>query len=262
MQKYVGCIECLTINYVSPQVLGWARVAPLSCILLSQKRDRKAKHKEADNPTPLPVDPIICNVDSSAGNAERRCELQAGPQNSSKKYMPLSQLTVSCSHTIAEARQPEWSVFNAMKNNLSHLLLEEKIEDGGTPLQPYHQPNVPENRSSRPPKHTRRPNSKVLPIKNFIFLPPINSVQKAKGQLCSRMKAPEDALEENCCTFDKRSDTRGLRLEHVADQEFPIYTSTLTAKYQTCQHHRFSDVNVSLPKRHRVKMSSKPDIVH
>ncbi|KAM7406215.1 hypothetical protein PAMP_000605 [Pampus punctatissimus] len=256
-------------------VCGWARVAPLSCILLPQKRDWKPKYKEPDNPTPLSVDPTMCNVDSSVSNAEPRCELHVGSHNIFKKSMPLNQQMGSCSQTAVEALQPdapEWSVLSAMQKNMAHLLLDKKIEEEGalreTRLQPHHLSSKypgSENRPTRPQKHSQRPNNTVVPIKNFTFLPPIKSPQlnpeKASGQLCSGKKAPEgETLEENFYMFDKKSSTRGSRVD--SNPELPTYTAAVTSKHRTCQHNHYllSAGSVSIPSRYQVPMSSKADI--
>ncbi|XP_067447155.1 uncharacterized protein si:ch73-103b9.2 [Thunnus thynnus] len=256
-------------------VRGWARVAPLSCIFLPQKRDWKPKSKEPDNLTPLSVDPTIRNVDSSAGNAEPRSELQVGPPNSLKKSIPLNQQTGTCSHTTAAAPQPnppERPALGAMQKNMSHLLVDEKIEEEGalreTSLQPHHLPSkYPSNRPTKPQKHSHRSNNTMVPIKNFTFLPPINSPhvnpQRVSGQLCSGKKAPEgETLEENCYMFDKRSSTRGSRMD--SNPELPTYAAAPTSKHRTCQYNPYllSTGSVSIPKRFQVPMSSKPDIVH
>ncbi|XP_044047129.1 uncharacterized protein C16orf46 homolog [Siniperca chuatsi] len=247
-------------------VQGWARVAPLSCILLTQKRYRKPRHKEADNPTPLSVDPTIPNADSSASIAEHNCESHVGQHNSFKKTMLLHQHPGSWSNTAVAALQKdasEWPV-------------EEKTEGEGTlrdtPLQPHHLSSkyfVSENRPTKPQKHSHRPNSTVVPIKNFTFLPPIKSPhwnpQKVSVQLCSDKKAPDgETIEENCFMFDKMSRTRGTRVDLVANPELPTYSAALTSKYRSYQHnpHLFSAVSVSVPKRYQVPMSSKPDTVH
>lgn len=259
------------------QVRGWDRVAPLSCIFLPQKKDWKPKNKESDNPTPSAVDPANRNVDSSASNAEPKCELHLGPHNSVKKSMPLSQQLGTCTPTASTALQPdapEWPVLSAMQKNLSHLLLDKKIEEEGalreTSLHPHPlslKYPVSENRPTKPQKHSHRPNNTVVPIKNFTFLPPIISphlnTQRASGQLCSGKKAPEgETLEENCYMFDKKSGTRGSRVD--SNSELPNHIANLTSKHRTCQHNHYllSAGSVAIPKRYQVPMTSKPDTVH
>ncbi|XP_070823247.1 uncharacterized protein C16orf46 homolog [Chaetodon trifascialis] len=230
-------------------VQGWTRAAPLSCILLTQKRSRKPKHKEVDTPAPLSVDPVI-----SASIAEHHCDSHV--PNSFKKSMPLNQHTGSWSTAAVAALQTdasEWPVHNAVQKTMSNFLLEEQIEEEGmhrrTPLQ---------NRPSRPQKH--RASNTVVPIKNFTFLPPIDSPPLNPLRVSGK-KAPEgDTTEENCFMFDKKNGTRGTRVDPVANPELPTYSACLTSKYQTCQHnpHFFSAVHVSIPKRdtaHRTSFS-------
>lgn len=207
----------------------------MSCILLTQKRYKKPKHKEAENPAPVSVDPAIPNTDSSAGAADHRCE-----PHSFKRSVPSNQ------------RGTEWSVLHAVQKTTSDLLLEEGPSKYG----------VPESRPTKPQKH--RPSNTVIPIKNFTFLPPIKSqhlnLQKAGGK-----KAPEgETAEESCFVFDKKSGMRGTRADPIAEP--PAYSTALASKYRTCQHnphpHLFSTVSVSIPKRYQVPLSSKADTVH
>ncbi|XP_051236485.1 uncharacterized protein C16orf46 homolog [Dicentrarchus labrax] len=255
---YSGCEEV---------VRGWARVAPLSCILLTQKRYKKPKHKEADSAITLSPDPTIPNADNSASIAEHHCESRVGANKSFKKSTPSNQHEGTWSNTTVAALHKaasEWPVLNAMQKTTSKLSLEEKIEEEGmlreTSLQ---------NRPTKPQKHGHRPNNAVVPIKNFTFLPPIKSPhlnpQRVAGQLCSSKKAPEEeTIEDNSFMFDKKSGMKGTRVDPVVNLELPTSTAGLTSRYRTCQHnpHLFSAVSVSIPKRYQVPLSSKPDIVH
>lgn len=256
------------------QVRGWARVAPLSCILLPHKRYRKPKHKEVDNPTSVSVHPTLPGAESSANIAEHHCESHTGPSNSFKKNSSLNQQMGCWSNTAVAALQAdasEWTVLHAVQKTASHLLLEERLKEENTHLQPHYlssKYSVSENRPAKPQKHNHRPNSTVVPIKNFTFLPPIKSPHlnpKLGGQLCNDKKATEDeALLENGLMCDKKNEMRGPRVDPVANTEFSTYSAALTSKYQTCQHNLnlFSAVNVSVPKRFQVPMSSKRDTVH
>lgn len=253
------------------QVRGWARVAPLSCILLTQNIYRKLKHKEVDNPASSSVDPSPPSAESSASIAEHHCESHTSPSNSFKNAMLLKQQAGCSSNTAVadlQADASEWTVLSAVQKTASHLLLDAKIEEENTPYYLSSKYSVSENRPTKPQKHSRRPNSTVVPIKNFTFLPPIKSPHlnpKFGGQLCNVKKASEgEAFDENCFTCAMRSETRGTRADPVANTEFSTYSAALTSKYQTCQHnlHLFSSVSVSVPKRYQVPMSSKPDTVH
>ncbi|XP_034724637.1 uncharacterized protein si:ch73-103b9.2 isoform X2 [Etheostoma cragini] len=222
-------------------VHGWARVAPLSCILLTQKRDRKPMHKEADNPSPLCGDPTNLDGNSSASIGQHCCE----------SLVP---------------------VFNAMQKTTSNLLKGKIGEEGmlrETPLQPHYLPSkYSENRPTKPEKHRHRPNDTLVPIRNFTFFPPIKSPHLGPQkviQLCSGKLAPEgEPIEEKDFMFEKKSGTRGRRVEPITNPELPMYSTALTSKYQACQHnlHLFSAVRVSIPKRYQVPMSSKSDTLH
>nr|XP_046241293.1 uncharacterized protein si:ch73-103b9.2 [Scatophagus argus] len=240
-------------------VHGWARVAPLSCILLSQKSSRKLKHKEVDNPVPLSVP----NADSSASIAEHCWDSHTALHNGFKKQT-LNQHAGSCSNTplsVLRKDASEWPLLIAMRKTTPNLVLVEKIEEGGalrqTPLQ---------NRAIKPQKHSHRPSNTVVPIKNFTFLPPIESPQmnpqRISGQLCNGKKAPEgETTEENCVTFNKKSGTRGTKMDPVVNPEPPMHSAGLTRGLRTCQHNPllFSAVRVSITKRCQVPVSSKCD---
>ncbi|XP_022045978.1 uncharacterized protein LOC110948652 [Acanthochromis polyacanthus] len=247
-------------------VWGWARVAPLSCILLTQKRHKKPKQKEADNPTPLFVDPTPSNADSIT---EQHGEAPVGLR-SFRKFNPPTGFWSPAMVTAQQSDDVKWPVLNIMQRNTAHLFLEEKIVKEGTlretPLLPCHLPSkysVSVNRPTKPQKHSCRPNNTVVPIKNFTFLPPINSPHlnnKPSSYLSRSKRASErETLEENCLVLDKKSG--GPRR---VDTELPIYSAAPTSKYQTCQHNPqfLSAVSVSVPKRYQVPVSPKPDTVH
>ncbi|KAG8001497.1 hypothetical protein GBF38_007183 [Nibea albiflora] len=241
-------------------VQGWARVAPLSCILLTPKTEayKKPKNKECEKQTSLSVvDPTIPPADISTNNAENRCESHVGPRDSMKKSMVLNQHLGFWNNAAVAALQRD--VLDAMQKT-SSALLEEKIEEEATlrvtPLQ---------SRPTKPQKHSHRPSNSVVPIKNFTFLPPIKSPhlspQRVSGQLFSGKKFPEgETIEEQCFMFDKMSSTRGKKADSASNPEPPSSSAGLTSKL-TCQHnpHLFSSVSVSIPKRYQVPLSSKRD---
>ncbi|XP_042358214.1 uncharacterized protein C16orf46 homolog [Plectropomus leopardus] len=249
-------------------VHGWARAAPLSCILLPQKKNRKPKHKEADNLTPSSVDP----TDSTVSIAEHRCESNVAPHNSFKKSTPLNQITESWDNTAETALKKDaskWPFLNTMQKAASNLSLKEKTEEEGTltetPLQLHHlHSKYLDNRPTKLQKHRNRPSNTVVPIKNFTFLPPIKSphlnCQKDSGK-----KAPAgETIEEDYFMFDKKSGTKGTRVDPFTDPELPLYSAALDSKYRTCPYnpHLFSALSVSIPKRYQVTTSSKPETVH
>ncbi|KAI4830909.1 hypothetical protein KUCAC02_002510 [Chaenocephalus aceratus] len=254
-------------------VHGWARVAPLSCILLNQKIYKKPKPKEAETLTPLHVDPTTPKADSPASIAEQHCESEEGLHDSFKKAVSLKQPKEYWINPAAAALQKDasdWPVPSAMQGPMSNLLHKEKTEKEGMlreTLQHHHLPSrYSENKHTKPQRHRHRPNNMVVPIKNFTFLPPIISQHqnplKVTGQPCSGRKAPEGEIpEENVTMFDKKS---GSRVDRIANPELPANSAALTTKYRTCQQkpHLFSSVSVSVPRRYQVPVSSKPDTVH
>ncbi|KAK2920271.1 uncharacterized protein si:ch73-103b9.2 [Channa argus] len=257
-------------------VRGWARVAPLSCILLTLKKQRKLKPKEADNQTPLSVDQRLSNADSSASIAENHCESHAAPSNSFKKS--TKQQPGSLRDAALQALQqdaPDRTVLNDTQKTTSQLLSEEKTEEEKMLREnhlEYHnlfpKYSVSEYRPAKPQKHSHGPISTVVPIKTFTFLPLIESPYlnpKFVGQLCNGKTSSEgEALDENGFMFDKRSRTRGTRVESVAHAEHPNHSAGLTSKYRTCQHNLnlLSAVRVPVSKRYQVPLSPKPDSVH
>lgn len=241
----------LTSYFIFKQVRGWARVAPMSCMLLTQKRYRKPKHKEADDPAPLSADPTFPNADGSA---------------SIKKPMQSNQHTGSWSNTAVATLQKEaseWPVLNAVSKTMSNLLLGENVEEKGTLRETPSQ-----NRPTKSQKPSHRPNNTVVP-KHLTFLPLIETPhlnpQRVSGQICSGKKAPKgETIEENCFMFDKKSGTKGIRVDPVVNQELPTYSAGLTSKFQMCQHnpHLLSVISVSIPNRYQGPMSSKRDTAH
>ncbi|XP_061882914.1 uncharacterized protein LOC133634023 isoform X1 [Entelurus aequoreus] len=148
-------------------VCGWDRVAPISGILLPQKRDKKPKQrKETDNPAPLHiVEPTTSCGDTLASGGEHCSESHSTPQNL-KKPTPSSQRV--------QPESPEWLAPDGVDEDMSHLLHEEKAPLSGIPLQLQHLPQTT-SKSSRSSKSSKRHQTKstVVPITNFTFLPPI-----------------------------------------------------------------------------------------
>ncbi|XP_035008462.2 uncharacterized protein LOC118105111 [Hippoglossus stenolepis] len=250
---------------VEEAVCGWDRVAPLSCILLTQKKDRKwtTEPKEADKPT-ISADPTPVTAESSASIAEQRCESRPGLCN---------QQGESCINNAVAALQldiTEWPFVNAMQKTTSHHF-PETTEEGwtlGATLRPHHlstKCTVSEKRHIKPQKHSHRPNSTVVPIKTYTFLPPIKPPHlnpKVDGQTCSGRKASGGVnLQERGFMLDKRSGRRGRREEPVANAGLPNHPAALTSTHQTCHHNAPLSYagSVSIPKGYQLSVSSKPD---
>ncbi|XP_030582270.1 uncharacterized protein LOC115778327 [Archocentrus centrarchus] len=235
-------------------VCGWARVAPLSCILVTSNTYKRPKH--ADNGTPSSDNPTPSNADSSASIAEQRCESHVGLDNF-KKFVSVNQQMESSSQCAMAAQQTdaaEWSVLNGMQRKKTHLLLEEKIDERGMhreTLPQFHhlssKYSVSENRPAKPQKYNYRPNNRVVPIQNFTFLPPIKSphlISKESGYLYRGKKTPEgQTSEKNCFILEKR---RGTRVDTVAHSGLSAFSTALTSKYQTYWQNPH---NVSIPRR-------------
>lgn len=224
----------------------------MSCILVTQKREKKPKHEEVDNLPPLSVYPQVPNANSSASAAEHHFESHVGPR-SFKKSMPVNQYTELWSNTaVASLREDvsELPVLNAMQKVMSNLLLEEKTEEEGMLRE-----SVVQNRPTKHQKPNHRANNAVLPIKNFTFLPPIASLRLNPQRVGGKRAAEGETIEENCFMFDLKGGTRGTRVEPVTN---------LTSKFRTCQHdpHLFSAASISLHKRCQVPVSPRRDTAH
>ncbi|XP_041840339.1 uncharacterized protein LOC121639239 [Melanotaenia boesemani] len=244
-------------------VWGWAKVAPLSCILMSQNIHRKPKRKEANNLTPLSVNPTPSNAGSSARIAEQHCKSHAGLHKKS-----LNQQTGSWGQT-------EFAVPNATQKNMTLSFFQNKTDEDGllgeNLLQSCHLSQkyfVLESRLTKPQKHSHKPNNIVVPITNFTFLPPIKSLQlnpKVSGHVCKGKKAPDaETFEENLFLFDKRSGSRRTRVEAVVNSDFHSNSAFLKSAYQKYPQnlHFISALHASVPKRYHVPVSSKPDGVY
>ncbi|KAG7482848.1 hypothetical protein JOB18_032202 [Solea senegalensis] len=225
-------------------VCGWARAAPLSCILSTQHKYRRPPNEAADNPEPSSVDP-----ESSASIAEHRCGSQAGRRYTLKKSTPLEKHVDLLSDTVVAPLRldaPERPVFSATQGEEGTLR--------ETSLQRHHpsskysdnrltKPHKNNPRHSNTMKNSHKPTNTLVPITNFTFFPPIKPPHldaKIKGH--SGKKAPEgEMFEEDWFMFGKKSDT---------SDEFHSYTAALTSIHRTCQHKPllFSTLSVALPK--------------
>ncbi|KAG7230212.1 hypothetical protein INR49_012345 [Caranx melampygus] len=227
------------------------------------KKYKKPKQKEADNPTLTSVDPTIPTADSVASS-----ESTAGSRNNLKKSTPLNEQVGSWSNTTVAALQTDASerpVLSALQKTTSHLSLEGKMKEHilrETPVQLYHlSTKQSESKPTKPQRDSHRPSNALVPIKNFTFLPPIKAPHlnpKICGQLSSGMKASEgETFEENCFTFDKKSETRGTRADPAGNTELPNNSAALTSKNQTCQHNpqMLSALSVSVSKRYQEEVS-------
>ncbi|XP_034428677.1 uncharacterized protein LOC117754097 [Hippoglossus hippoglossus] len=232
---------------VEEAVCGWDRVAPLSCILLTQKKDRKSEQKEADKPT-ISEDLTPVTAESSASITEQRCE--SCPEL-------FNQPGESWYSNAVEALQldtTKWPETTEEERTLGATLRPHRLSTKCT---------VSEKRPNKPQKHSHRPNSTVVPIKTYIFLPPIKPQHlKPKVETCSGRKASGGVnLQERGFMLDKRSGRRGRREEPVANAGLPNHPADLTSTHQTCHHNAPLSYagSVTIPKRFQVPVSSKSD---
>lgn len=207
----------------------------MSCLLMAHK-SRNLKHEKATCPAPLSIDPAIPNADSPA---------------SSKKSMQLNQHTESRSNTAVAALHKDSSqrhILNAMPMTMSNHLLEENLEEQGTFRETPRQNRPPEFQ-----KPSYRPNHTVLSIKQFTFLPPVETPHptphRMRHQLCSG-KAPEgETIRKMFPIFDKKNGVRQTRVDPVGNPAVPAFSSGLTSKSQIYQPspHLFSAISAPIP---------------
>ncbi|XP_028999889.1 uncharacterized protein LOC114852033 [Betta splendens] len=168
---------------------------------------------------------------------------RAGSSNGVRKSVPLQQQTGCCNSLQAGASQ--WSMQTSPST-----------EEGSPPSQPLSSKHpVPEHGPARPHQHS----SKLVPIKNLTFLPPIKPPQhhpRLCEHLCGSMKASDQGA---VCENDGflASGTRW-------GPECPVYPTALSSKCPTCQHSLslFSTMSLSDPKRPQGPVSSKRDTAH
>ncbi|XP_077569054.1 uncharacterized protein LOC144194104 [Stigmatopora nigra] len=139
-------------------VRGWDRVAPVSGILLPQRRDKKQKpRKEIADNQPASHTDLTLYGDMLAVGGEQCGESPSQSNPHSSKKSTLTQ------RALAEAESPEW---HGVEED-SNLLHDERGHIIGLPLHLQHL-------KTRPSKSTKRQaRSTVVPITNFTFLPPI-----------------------------------------------------------------------------------------
>lgn len=261
---------CLTLNLPLQQFYSWARASPLSCLLTTHTSHKRPKHKGAENLSP--VDPTTANAESSASAAVTHLKSHARPR-SSKKSQPLNLQTESLRQIAVADHQPHASDcpdLNVMRKNSAHFVSEEKMEEGTlrkAPLQPlFSKYSLLENRRTKPKKQDHNLNRVFVPIKKITLLPSIIPLQlnpKICYSKCSGQKAPYvETFEGNFSLFDKRSGKKGTTVDTVSNSK--LTKAAPTSKYQICQynHHLFSALSDTFPKRYQTPFSSKLDTVH
>ncbi|CAJ1048807.1 uncharacterized protein LOC117810285 isoform X2 [Xyrichtys novacula] len=245
----------------------WSRVDPLSCILLTPKMNSKVKQKEARTLTTTPIDHKAPScADTSSRTTKRHCEWKSCVQKSKQ----LNQHTGSWNNTAVVALQKntsDWPFTNTPQETIAHLSLKEKVEQNEMLREVHHTStkySVVETRPSKPQKHSRRPNSTTIPIKNLTFLPPIKLPHLQSKGIAGKKTVEEETKEENYFSFDFKNLKRGSRVDPITHLEPQVYSSALTSTYLTCPYnpHMFSAVSPLIPRRYQVPMSSKADTVH
>lgn len=185
----------MSFYLIFKQVRGWTRVAPLSCVLLSQKGYKKANDK-------MSTDPPFPKAESSA---------------SVKTSAQLNQHTGSCSSSTGAAHlqkdASQWLILNQMQRTMSPLSLGEDTEDHGE-LRETHVENRPTKCQS---------SNTAVPLRHFTFLPPIatphSNPQVVSGEFWGGKKALEGKnTKGKCFGLDKKSRTTGIRAGTVVNR--------------------------------------------
>lgn len=174
---------------LSRQVRGWARAAPLSCILVTQKDGKKPKQKES-------VDLPFPNAEASVtvGNTPDQLNQRAGSRSHAGGAGPL------------QSEASRWPSGAARRSPSQRLQGENTQELREAPA---------EIRPTKPQKAPHTSNTAV-PIRQFTFLPPIVSPQLRPGMLGSGAKAPGGrSAEEKGLMLVQNSKMRGTRVGAV-----------------------------------------------
>ncbi|CAL9701778.1 unnamed protein product [Knipowitschia caucasica] len=235
-------------------VCGWRRVAPYAGLFLAEDTGPRPKHKDIEHDA------------STSGESVRLVK-----QPNDTKLQPSTRRstnTMACikhNGSNQSPQIPEISSGDAICKNMAQIVLEDQTRDPRTSF-PHRQViskcALADSKSQKPRTNFFKTNYTLAPIKNLTFLPPIINMPHQHNlnkyqQSVSNM--------ENCFIIDKLSRIRGTKGDLVYTTELPkdINTET-TSKFRTCQHdpHYYSTVSVSVPNRHHVTVSSKPETLH
>lgn len=238
-------------------VKGWARLPPMSCMHVTEKKCKKPKNKEADISTPPVAEPTHSQTEYPVNDEKQNSE-----HRGSNKSLPLYQEDM-----LVQSNAPEWTAYNSIQTSMANLSIGRKQDFTLQPAlaQTNYLLSPVENRTTKPPKYIHRPNDTLVPIRNYTFLPPIRSPQLSPnvGRYLCRGKAPDGELfEETVCTLDKKHVKRGSRMETFAKSY--TYNTGMTSKLHGSQFNPplFPAAYGSVPKRYRVPVFSTPPIVH
>lgn len=171
---------------LSRQVRGWARAAPLSCILVTQRDGKKPKPKESvELPSPS------AEASATVGNTPDQLNQRAGSRSHAGGAGP------------PQSEASRWPSGAARRSPSQRPQGENTQELREAPA---------EIRPTRPQKAPHTGNTAV-PIRQFTFLPPIVSPQLRPGMLGGGAKVPGGrSAEEKGLMLVQNSRTRGTRV--------------------------------------------------
>lgn len=220
------------------QVRGWTRVAPLSSIFVSPKRNKNRTPKRADSPSRQSVDLALHNTDTPA-----------------KKPPEMSQSSVPWSDTTAAGLVPavsESPMFDAFWRNMPEMLPEEN------PKKKRSQKDSPaKSKSAKNSKSLHRSINMVVPIKQFTFLPPIEELQLntqlINEQIFTQRPSEGESSEKSSFALDKKGGMKGTRADSVMNHDPGLYSRLHVSQ---CNSQLLSAFSVSIPGRYQVSLSS------
>lgn len=247
------------------KVCGWARAAPLSCILISQKSPKKTKHKDAEAPIPSSVHQTPSREVRSADMADLRNKRLIDLQKTVLIYPQINfgNHAGERTHPIDATKR---LFLNAPQRNLNYFFVKKKLEEEQilreACFRPHQWPSkcfVFEKRLAKPRRHNQRPKNTAIPIKTFTFLPAIepphiNHNVQCHG--CRNLNVPEKHnFYEKMFDFDSKNETQLARRDTITKSE--VYNVALISKDKTCQRDPslFSAISGSFPKKYQVPVS-------
>ncbi|KAG7479556.1 hypothetical protein JOB18_028317 [Solea senegalensis] len=186
---------------IGEAVCGWARAAPLSCILLTRRENVQPKTEAAANPVPLSVDPALLNKEGPAGVTEPCSDPQTDSNAALKKPTALNQEEESLSDAALAAQQldaQEEPDVDAVQDSTSPKNLEEEGTLKETPL-PHLSSKSSDNKDTHSQKkryrarnivkNSPKPHYALVPITHLtVSIPDAQNLGSGKKSLNKRVR--------------------------------------------------------------------------
>ncbi|XP_054892478.1 uncharacterized protein C16orf46 homolog isoform X2 [Poeciliopsis prolifica] len=224
-------------------VHGWGRVSPLCCVMMSQKET--AKHKESESLATSGFNRTPPKVGSTASLMEQHCKPNAGQPNV-KEAASLSHQPGSQDQATSPCHSPTQKPGSSEKKRVA--------QETSPVLRQASQSSPVESRALKVQKHTIRHDVTTVPIKNFKFLPPINSLQKDnKGKKMADVKTVS--------RLKKGIKATQTGLDATAKLERPL-SSPASTDSQAQSPNLFPNGCGSVTSRRKSTVSPKMDTLH